>query len=119
MKAIYALLIFLLVSRYKAEKCKGSTPTIPSDCYNREKNAGDVRCCYVYEKYTFIGSFVDQKSCFSLSQDEFDNINLMIKSLKQGVEKMGGKFEAYDIDCSSNYLYISLLLLIISKFFKF
>ena len=113
MKVLYTLLIILLASLYNSEKCSGSLASQPSDCYGREKEINDVRCCYVVEKYTFIGSIVDKKSCFSLSQDEFDNIELLIKSLKQGVEKMGGKFETYDIDCSSNYLYISLLSLMI------
>ena len=113
MKVLYSLLIIILVSIYKAENCTVSAPTQASDCHKRDKDIGDFRCCYAIEKYTLMGNYVDRKSCTSLTQDEFDNVKLLIKSLKQGVEKMGGKFEIYEIDCSSNYLYISLLLLII------
>ena len=114
MNFLHYFLIILLVSLYKAENCTSiAIPTQPSDCHKREKNFGDVRCCYTFEKYTFMGTYVDRKSCSSLDQEEFDNVKLLIKSLKQGVEKMGGKFENYEIDCSSNYLYISLLSLMI------
>ena len=113
MKELYTLLIIILVSIYKAENCTASEPTQANDCHKREQDTGDFRCCYAVEKYTFMGNYVDKKSCTSLSKDEFDNVKLLIKSLKQGIEKMGGKFEIYEIDCSSNYLYISLLSLMI------
>ena len=112
MKTLHALLIILLVSLYKAnEKCNSTVkPSQASDCNNREKNTdSDYRCCYIYQKYTIMGSIVEGKSCSGVTKTEFDNIKDVIKSLKDGIEKMGGKFDTFDIDCSSGYLYISLL----------
>ena len=58
-------------------------------------------------------NYIDGRSCTSLTKEEFDSVHLLVKSLKQFIDKMGGKLETYDIDCSSKYLYISLILLII------
>ena len=114
MKALTSLLIMILLALYKAENCKDSTPNEPSDCHNRGKSIEDqYRCCYVYQKYTLMGNYIDTKSCAPLTKTEFENIKEVIKSLKEGIEKMGGKFDTFDIKCSSNYLYISLLSLMI------
>ena len=114
MNVLYALLIIFLVSIYKSENCDSEVkPKQASDCHNRDKGKDDYKCCYVVEKYTLMGKLTDRITCSSLDEDEYNNIKQIIKSMKQGVEKMGGKFETYDIDCSSNYLFISLLLLMI------
>ncbi len=113
MKVIYALLIILLESLYKAQNCTSAKPNKASDCTNLKADNGEFRCCYRVEKYIYMDNYIDEKSCTSLSKEEFDSVNLLIKSLRQYIEKMGGKFETYDIDCSSKYLYISLILLMI------
>jgi len=113
MKALYALLIILLLSINKTEKCQGSEPTQASSCHSRDKTGNEFRCCYVNQKYYLMGTLEKGKFCQAVTKSEFDNINDLVKSLKAGVEKMGGIFEIFEIDCSSNYLYISLLSLII------
>ena len=114
MKVLYALLIALLISIYKAEKCKGSKPNQPSDCHNREKSIeNQYKCCYVYQKYFLMGTLEKTKSCNPVTENEFNNVKDLIKTMKEGIEKMGGIFETLDFDCSSNYLYISLLSLIV------
>ena len=113
MKVIHSLIIILLVSLYKAQNCTSVSPTQVSDCTNLKADPGEFKCCYRFEKFIFMDNYVDKKSCTSLSKEEFDKVDLLIKSAKQYIEKTGGKFENYNIDCSSNYLYISLILLII------
>jgi hypothetical protein len=114
MKVLYALLIILLVSIYKAEKCKGSEPNQAIDCHYREKSVeNQYKCCYIYQKYFLLGTLEISKSCTPVTLDEFNNIKDLIKTLKEGIEKMGGIFDTLVFDCSSNYLYISLLSLMI------
>ena len=48
-----------------------------------------------------------------VTQKEFDNFLPLYKSLKNYIVMQGGDYEKYDVDCASNYLYISLLSLII------
>ena len=114
MKVLYILLISLSITLYKAEKCNGSKPSQPSDCYNREKSdEEEYKCCYIYKKYYSKGQLEKIQSCASLTKIEFDNIKDIMKSFRAGIEKIGGIIEAYEIDCSSNYLYISLISIMI------
>ena len=115
MKVLFVLLISILVSLYKAEKCNSTVvPNQVSDCHNRDKSIDNqYKCCYVYEKYFLMGSLEKGKSCTPVTQIEFNNIKDVIKTYKEAIEKMGGILDTYDIDCSSNYLFISLLLLMI------
>jgi len=114
MNVLNTLLFIILISIYKSEICNSTNiPSQARECHSRDIIKGDYACCYVVEKYTALGNYVDKISCFSLDKDEYDNVKLLIKSLKQGVEKMGGKFEKFDIDCSAKILYISLLSLMI------
>ena len=114
MKILNGLLIILLVSIYKAKNCTATLPTQASDCHNSEKTIeNQYRCCYVYQKYFFMGTLKKGYSCHPLTKIEFENIKEVIKSFKEGVEKMGGIYETLDIQCTSNYLYISLLSLMI------
>ena len=115
MKALYVLLVILLLSQYKAEKCDSDTlPTQPIDCHNREKSSqNEHKCCYVYQKYFLIGTLRREKLCNPVTKNEFDNIENVINSLKGGIEKLGGIIDTIDVNCSSNYLYISLLSLMI------
>jgi hypothetical protein len=115
MKVLFVLLISILVSLYKAEKCDSDAkPKEASDCHNLDKSVDNqYKCCYVYEKYFLMGSLEKGKLCHPVTQIEFNNIKDVIKSYKDAIEKMGGILDTYNIDCSSNYLFISLLLLMI------
>ena len=112
MKVLHVLLIILLVSIYKAQKCNSTDPKPeqPKDCYNRDKSIDNQhRCCYIYEKYFLMGGLEKGKSCTPLTKIEFNNIKDVIKSYKEAIEKMGGIIDTFEINCFSNYLYISLL----------
>ena len=114
MKALYALLIILLLSLYKAETCTDTTkPSKASECNSRTIETNQYRCCYLYVKATFMSITSEDKKCLPVTQAEYDNIKQVITTTKEMAEKTGVKIDKIDIDCSSSYLYISLLALII------
>lgn len=114
MKALYALLIILLLSLYKAETCTASTkPSKASECNSRTLETNQYKCCYLYVKATFMSVTSEDKKCLPVTQAEYDNIKEVINKSKEMAEKTGVKVDKIDIDCSSSYLYISLLALII------
>ncbi len=114
MKALYALLIILLLSLYKAETCTASTkPSKASECNSRTLETNQYRCCYLYMKATVMSVTSENKKCLPVTQAEYDNIKEVISKSKEMAEKTGVKVDKIDIDCSSSYLYISLLALII------
>ena len=114
MKALYALLIILLLSLYKAETCLATTqPSKASECNSRTLETNQYKCCYLYVKVTAMSITSEDKKCLPVTQAEYDNIKEVISKSKEIAEKTGVKVDKIDIDCSSSYLYISLLALII------
>ena len=114
MKALYALLIILLLSLYKAETCLATTkPSKASECNSRTLETNQYKCCYLYMKATVMSITSENQKCLPVTQTEYLNIKQVITTTKEMAEKTGVKIDKIDIDCSSSYLYISLLALII------
>ena len=113
MKALYTLLILLLLSIYKAEECSTKEATKDTDCTGLNPGAGYYRCCYSYVKGTIGGKDVEQKTCLPILKTNWDNIKDYVKTQKAAVETGDNKVSKYEINCSSNYLYISLLSLVL------
>ena len=115
MKALYALLIILLLSLYKAETtCTDTTkPSKASECNSRTLETNQYRCCFLYMKATVMSITSENQKCLPVTQTEYLNIKQVITTTKEMAEKTGVKIDKIDIDCSSSYLYISLLALII------
>ena len=110
MKALNLLLIALLLCLYTcdgddySQYCgyEENDPTKAEDCHNRKinpDNDDDKYCCFE--------EFGDKKSCDSYSQEAYDQIDDIIEA----EEKVSGL--DVSIDCSSNYIMISLLSLIL------
>ena len=113
MRILHALLIILLVSLYKGESCTlGNRPSKPTDCHNREFDKIYYKCCYLH---TIITSDYKAESitCQTLDEYNFKHIEDFVKLQKELYAQGGHKVELYDINCSSSYLYISLLLLML------
>ena len=113
MKAIYALLTILLVSLYYcAEQCGSTKPTKASDCHGLAVTDDD-KCCYHNYKYFQGGEMQNGTLCKERTKLDFDNMGKIIKSAKGNIETNGGRIDTYEYNCSSQYLYISLLSLMI------
>ena len=115
MKIFYALLVALLVSMYNSKTCAGDA-TKASDCHSCDIPTGFYKCCYQYSKYTFSGQTVEKKECTPEMKASYDNIKTTIDAAKAVIEAFGGKVDKLDIDCSSKYLYIPILSLLLFLF---
>ncbi len=116
MKALHVLLIILLAYLYNAaESCStiGTEATQASDCKDRTLPNGYAKCCFSNVKYYLSGNMLEGKICIAKTQKFYDNFVPIFKSAKKNIEVNGGSIDVYEMDCSTNYLYISLLSLII------
>ena len=117
MKFLFVLLIIHLVSLYKAQSvlyCQNMpNPVRGKDCYYLTISTGDYKCCFIKMKFFINGDFVNQTACSPIDRHYYDNLDKMAKTQKAAIKKMGGIIESFDIDCSSNYLYIPLLSLML------
>ena len=110
MKAIYILLTIIFISQSICEKCSDkSNPKSYSDCKGLEVDTGDQYCCYVYGEYELNGKTETDRSCYSASKSEYDNIDSIEDLYEDLVKAMGGKVEEISIECPANYIFISLL----------
>ncbi len=118
MKTLYVLLILLLASLSKAGDEKvtcGNEDVVrqASDCHSNQKSKEDSKCCYIDYKYYQDGNLEEKKFCQEYKKEKVDNFIPVYKSLKGAITSKGGSIDRYEVNCSSNYLYISLLSIMI------
>ena len=127
MKILYTILIIILASLYKADDSKPKycsqwtrtyAPSQPSDCHNLWINETLTpgyyyKCCYVAIQYYFNGNFHNETSCTPVTKEYYDTLIPRVKSEYDYYKISGSVIDKFVTDCSSNYLYISLLSLII------
>jgi len=127
MKVIYCLLIIILASLYKSldyeipKYCSywedRITPNDTNQCFslwvNDSVTPNYYKCCYEIKKYYFEGKYHNSTNCIAVTKEHYDTIGLRVKSGIDYYKSMGGILEKYEFNCSSNYLFISLLSLII------
>ncbi len=116
MKALYALIIILLVSQYKAASgtCSETIkPSKASDCTELDPGDGKVKCCYINKKYYFNEEYREENRCAPVSQQYYERIGNEQKSRKDYLKANGAVIESFEYYCSSNHLYISFILLLI------
>jgi hypothetical protein len=130
MKVIYCLLIIILASLYKAiderpKYCNQWTgiyaPTDPSNCSDLWINISTFytdpiiyyKCCYENRQYYLNGKYTNITQCAPVTREKYDTL---IQREKSGIDYLktnGAVLDKYEFNCSSNYLYLSLLSLII------
>jgi len=124
MKALYTLLIFLLISLFIAQYTKPYCNDLrqvnnPYACFDANLSypysygQSYYKCCYVNQKYYEQDDFVNISRCTGYSKEDYDRLDKLVKSKKGYLNSIGGIIEHYEVNCSSKYLYISLLSLII------
>ena len=115
MNVLYALLIILLISLCEtAEPCTdGVDAADAASCHNRDKPEEGGRCCYHNEQYYSSGTMHVEKKCHPMKKNDFEKFVSIYKSKKNGITALGGSIDTLEWNCSSNYLYISLLSLMV------
>ena len=110
MKTIYALLIVLLISHYKSEKCTSNTkPNKATDCLERDLDGDEYICC---QMNNYFKDNTSDTYCVSLEKKQFEDLKGYMKEV---INKNGGSdnYKEATIDCSSNYAFVSILSLIL------
>ena len=115
MKGLHIVLAIILVALYNAaEKCTDIfTPSKASECNSLKVDDGFYKCCYIYTKISIAEVSRESKSCTEINKTTYDNIKDFVTKSKEAMEKTGSKVSSFDVDCSSKYLYISLLSLMV------
>ena len=117
MNALSSLLVLILVSLCKSESvCSLTVPTQAKDCYNLTVEKNEYKCCYSRQEYTQEGKYHNHTRCEGVKEADYNNMGNRIKSLIGYIKSQGGIIQTYEMNCSSNYLYISLLSLIVLLF---
>ena len=111
MKALYTLLIILLITQYNSEKCDGTVrATSVSECQSLTLVTGDYKCCLFEAEYEDpSGKDITIKTCDGVTKSEYDDIDKMIDFYEGSLEAFGYDVDDIDIDCGSKYLVISLI----------
>ena len=99
MKALYALLVLLLVSPYLCESCEFGDDT-------KGLSDWEAYCCFI--KYKYGG--VKLESCIPVTQGQYDDIKGFIKTLENSDDD---GLDDVSVNCGSNYIIISLFSLIL------
>ena len=111
MKALYTLLIILLIKQYNSQKWDGTvTATSVSQCQSLTLEKGDYRCCFFEVEYEdSSGRDITIKTCDGVTKSQYDDIDNMIDFYEGFMEGFGYDVDDIDIDCGSKYLVISLI----------
>ena len=107
---MFIILVAILFSQYECaaeNECSG-TGINKKDCNNRSLRASDFRCCYYY--YKIAGR--EYKECVPISKVEYDDFNTFLKFY----EKVRKAADAFSFDCTSNYIIVSMLWLVLLLF---
>ena len=111
MKALYALLIFLFLTKFTNELCAKENVTKTTDCTKTELEGDEYRCCYLeYE------TFITHKSCVGLTEDEYSEVKDYLMKFINKTQERGTEVVRATIYCDSSYLVISILSIILLLF---
>ena len=105
----FTILLISQLNFIKNEGCEKSNPSNEKECHNRPAGEGNYKCCYVEEEWK--GG--KEISCGAVTKKEYDNIDDLIDKYEDLLEAAGYKDPDISVDCSSKYLLISLLSLIL------
>ncbi len=104
MKSLFILISLAIISFVlNDDDCEGLASKY-SECEKLKVNPSTNHCCFV--KYEYNGQ--DVKGCMEITKEQYEKIDDLVKEN----EKESG-VKNFDIDCSSAYLSISLLSLIL------
>ena len=98
-------ILLVLQFNFVTNDCDGSASKV-EDCQSKTLGTGEYKCCF-FEAERDGGS---SSGCVGVTKEDYDDIDDYIDKAE---ENSGLPDADLDIDCSSNYLLISLLSLIL------
>ena len=110
------LLFALLISLYNSQEIyceddEAAEPKEVEDCEKRKVKDGDYKCCFIETEIIIAGETKSSKYCGSITKEQYDKIEDLIDEYKEHPDD-GMEIEEYSVDCASEYIMISLALLL-------
>ena len=113
---LFLFLAILLISySYQSECDDKVTAENKKDCNSLKVSEGYYKCCFAHYKGKGNGEKGEYKTCQEIDQETYNRIKDYIKEEEKAAKNSGGKL-TLKIDCSSNYLLISTMSLILLLF---
>ena len=114
MKAFYFVLALTLLAMTYSRDCDEGQAEKAKDCNEANFDKTQYhRCCFVDSKGTKDGQDINLKICKPISKADFDKIKETVEKLEKQMEDENYKSVKVKIDCSSNYIVLSTLSLIL------
>ena len=116
-KALFLLLAILLISQYYCDdelddgECDKENVSKASEC-EKLKPGDYYKCCYYKTKLKKDGKEETRTGCEPLTKGEYDKIKDYIKESENSAKAAGYSADV-SVDCSSNYIIISILSLLL------
>ena len=110
MKALYALLIILFLSKYTKEGCSKNNPANINECTESELSGDEYRCCFL--EYNILIEY--KNCCLPLTEEDYSNTTRYLEKYVENIQKSSTEnvTRAF-IYCSSDYVVIPMLSLIL------
>ena len=114
MKSMYLLIFILFISQSYTRRCaaEASASSI-NDCKGLELDEGYSYCCYIVEDFEYLGQDFKLHHCGQLTKGQYDDIDYYIDEAEDLAEKTGIDYDELSVDCSSTYIMITLISLIL------
>ena len=114
-----SLLFLILISLFSINKsiedeentCFGHFGTSVAECNSRKIPKQYYRCCFAESTTKRDGETLDVKICINVTKHDYDNFDDFMKNAKKQSEDSGFEVLKYSVDCGSNYIIVSLLIL--------
>ena len=125
MKTLYAILFVIYISYCNSIICgdendenyKTYSFNSVNDCKQLELDTGDYICCFFEVTVSLDGRKESGKTCDSLTKAQYDELDEYIDYVEETYEKGYGLDDVdIDVDCTSKYIIIPLLSLIMLFF---
>ena len=98
-------ILLVLQFNFVTNSCSGDASNV-EDCQKMTLGTGEYKCCLWEAEYDGGSGSV----CMGVTKEQYDDIDDFIDKMEEAAEEADYDL---DIDCSSNYLLISLLSLIL------
>ena len=113
MKALYLLLVLTLISAFYSRECEGLAQKA-SECNQADFNTTIFyRCCFIEAEMSMAGSEITVRACSPVTKIMFDNVTALIEEATKEMKKQIPADFKVRVDCTSNYINISILFLIL------
>ena len=122
-KTLFLILVILLLSKFYSQVDYTESDCLKKEGAKKKKDCNGLgvskyayKCCYVKIEGSLEGESLDEEGCTEIDKESYDKIKDLIEEREKYYKDKGGKYDVKKFDCSSNYLLISIMSLILLLF---